>query len=61
VSEVGTIGGTVVEYIVTAKIEVSIIADTPEEADLEALDYLQGTMSIQEVKIEDVREADESS
>lgn len=46
------------EYIVTAKIEVSIIADSPEEADLEALDYLQSTMSVQKVDIEQVREAE---
>ena len=47
------------EYIVTAKVEVSIIADSPGEADMEALDYLQSTMSIQSVEIEDIQEVKE--
>lgn len=46
------------EYIVTATVKVSIIADSPLDADLEALDYLEGTMSVREVVIEDVKEAD---
>lgn len=46
------------EYIVTAKVEVSIMADSPSEAGVEALDYLQGRMSVQRVEIQDVREAD---
>lgn len=44
------------EFTVTAKVKVSIIADTRQEADSEALSYLQSIMSMVEVEILDIQE-----
>ena len=49
------------EYIVTVKAEVSIIAESVSEADNSALEYCQGLMGFGEVEVLDIHEVPESA
>lgn len=44
------------DYTITAKVKLSIIADSSQEADNLGLEYLMGIMSMQEVEILDIEE-----